>query len=579
MASIKPCPISPVTPHEGQRLAKQLSRILLFRVVLVTLLLSGMVFFYPDNYVIFPLIPLKYIAFFIAAIYVFTISSAALIQRIACILPFAYLQISLDILLTTIIIAFTGGSQSILIIVYFFPITCGALLLFRTGALFMAAQASILYFSVLTVEYYHVFPWFFPHTNLQDFTYVLNRFSIPGLIFFLVAFIGAFMAERLYDAEQELSKTTIDRDRLAILYKQIFDDITTGIITVDAENKITSLNSAAHRISGFSEEEAYGKTLKEFMPELMEEKTGEIRPIASITRKDGETIPVGYAWSKLNMPGETENYRIYTMQDLSEIKRMESQIRQAEKMAAIGRMAAGIAHEFRNPLAAMSGAAQILEQEIGSDRTTQALMKIIIRESDRLEETIREFLLFSRPTEPVMTWFSIASLTNEALTMIERDPDWNNEITTDVIMGDTMDFWGDANQIRQILINLLINASQAMQQTEEPHISIAAKETMSEQISILTITDNGPGITTKNRANILDPFFTTRENGTGLGLSIVSQIIEIHNGLLTSQDAVPQGTVFKISLPHPQDPNKPSIHQQTQGNDVQEPDVTKSENI
>jgi two-component system sensor histidine kinase PilS (NtrC family) len=555
MPSPKPCSIAPVTPHEGKRLEKQLIRILFFRVLLVTIILGGMVLFYPKNYIIFPLVPLHYIAFFIVAIYIFTISSAAATPKVPCIKLFAYVQISLDILLTSIIIIFTGGSQSILIIVYFFPITCGALLLFRTGALFMAAQASLLYLAILTLEYQHIFPWMFPNTNLQDVTYVLNRFSIPGLIFFLVAFIGAFMAERLYKAELELSKTTLDRDRFAILYKQIFDDITTGIITVDDQNAITSLNSAAHRISGYSEEEARGLTLKNFMPELMEEKTGEIRPIASINRKDGVKIPVGYSWSRLNMPGDTGNYRIYTMQDLSEIKRMEFQIRQAEKMAAIGRMAAGIAHEFRNPLAAMSGAAQLLAQEIGSDTTTQALMNIIIRESDRLEETIREFLLYSRPSEPVMSWFSIKGLTNDALSMVERDPDWNNEIKLDVTIGETLDCWGDANQIRQILINLLINASQAMEDTTKPRIAIQAKEALNEQgfITLLSITDNGPGIKKKNKTNIFDPFFTTRESGTGLGLSIVSQIIEAHEGELVTRDATPKGTVFQISFPYPRE--------------------------
>ncbi len=572
MTPQEPCSIAPVTPYEGQRLAKQLTRILFFRVLLVTIVLGGMVLFYPKNYIIFPLLPLQYIALFVGAIYLFTITSAAAIPRVPCIKLFAYIQISLDILLTTLIIVFTGGSQSILIIVYFFPITCGALLLFRTGALFMAAQSSLFYLAVLTVEYQHIFPWLFPNTNLQDVTYVLNRFSIPGLIFFLVAFIGSFMAERLYKAELELSKATIDRDRFAILYKQIFDDITTGIITVDASNTITSLNSAAHRISGFTEEEARGKTLKAFMPQLMEEKTGEIRPIATVIRKDGAKIPVGYSWSRLNMPGEAGNYRIYTMQDLSEIKRMEFQIRQAEKMAAIGRMAAGIAHEFRNPLAAMSGAAQLLGQEISQDTTTQALMNIIIRESDRLEGTIREFLLYSRPPEPVMIWFSLPSLISEALAMVERDPDWNNAIKTNVTSSETLDCWGDANQIRQILINLLINASQAMIDTAEPRIAIQAKEAVNENglITLLSIADNGPGIAKKNKTSILDPFFTTRESGTGLGLSIVSQIVETHEGKLSIRDASPQGTVSQISLPYPRELATKSYN--SQDNIDQKPD-------
>ncbi|MDA3972366.1 MAG: hypothetical protein PF442_13550, partial [Desulfobulbaceae bacterium] len=208
MAYPKPDPIAPVSDDEERRIEKQLARILFFRVLLLTILLGTMVLFYPENYVIFPLVPLKFIGLFIVSIYGLTISSAALLPKVTGLKTFAYLQISLDIVITTLLICFTGGSQSILIITYFFPITCGALLLFRQGALFMAAQASILYFGVLVLEYQHVFPWLFPNTNLQDVTYVLNRFSVPGLIFFLVAFIAAFMSERLHNAELELSKTT-----------------------------------------------------------------------------------------------------------------------------------------------------------------------------------------------------------------------------------------------------------------------------------------------------------------------------------------------------------------------------------
>lgn len=553
MAYPKPGPIAPVSVDEGRRIEKQLARILFFRVLLLTILIGAMLLFYPENYVIFPLVPLKFIGLFIVTIYGVTISSAALLPNVNNLKTFAYLQISLDIVITTLLICFTGGSQSSLIITYFFPIICGAFLLFRQGALFMAAQASILYFGVLVLEYQSIFPWLFPNTNLQDVTYVLNRFSVPGLIFFLVAFIAAFMSERLRNAELELSKTTLDRDRLAILYKQIFDDIATGIITVDDNNVVTSFNQAAHSISGFSEAETVGRTLQEFMPKLLEGKTGKLRPLATICRKDGAQIPVGYSWSRLNMPGETGIGRIYTIKDLSEIKRMEQQIRQAEKMAAIGRMAAGIAHEFRNPLAAMSGAAQLLEQEIGSDSTTQALMNIIIRESDRMEETIREFLLFSRPSEPVMTWFNIDALTRKALKMVENDPEWNNDIDVLVSMDERLECWGDANQIRQVLINLLINSNQAMSSIEEPRITIQAEEDLTGpgKSILISITDNGRGIPQRNQTNIFDPFFTTRENGTGLGLSIVSQIIDNHDGELTVRDATPQGTVFQIRLPHP----------------------------
>lgn len=129
------------------------------------------------------------------------------------------------------------------------------------------------------------------------------------------------MAERLKVTETALTQTTLDRDRLAVLYRQILTDITTGIITINGREKITSFNRAAEKITGFSAQEALGRSLSQLMPEIMEEKRGEIRPLAMLQRRDGQKIPVGYSWTRLNMPGEEEHYRVYTMQDLSLIKR------------------------------------------------------------------------------------------------------------------------------------------------------------------------------------------------------------------------------------------------------------------
>lgn len=545
------CPLSPVNPEEDIHLRRQLLWVLFFRVVLLTFLLGIIVFFQYKDEADYQLIPLHLVGIFIGGVYLFTIGSAFVVRFVPCSRPFTYIQISLDVLLTSVLVFFSGGSQSFLIIIYFFPIISGATLLLRRGALFMAAQASLMYGAILWIEYSGSMAAYFPASSLNQFMLTLPIFSISGLSFFLTAFLSSFMAERLKTTETALSQTILDRDRLAVLYKQILDDITTGIITINGQKIITSFNMAAEKISGFSAQEAVGKSLVELMPELMEDLRGEIRPLAILTRKDGEKIPMGYSWTRLNMPGETEHYRVYTMQDLSLIKKMEYQVRQAEKMAAIGRMAAGIAHEFRNPLAAMSGAAQVLEKDLTSNSTTHALMNIIIRESDKLEATIHGFLEFSRPVEPVKDWFSLRGLTEEAISLAGNDPHWQNvDINLDI--PEAMDCWADANQIRQVLINLITNAVHAMAKTVHPRLTIEAQEKIEDKKPwlVIDLTDNGPGIADSVKNQIFDPFFTTREGGTGLGLSIVNQIIESHGGRLTvhSDDA---GTSFTISLPLP----------------------------
>lgn len=543
------CPLKPLDPQEDIHLRKQLLWVLFFRVVLLTFLLGIIVFFQSQNKSNYQIIPIHLVGLFIGGVYLFTITSALAIRYVPCSKPFTYIQISLDVLLTSVLVFFSGGSQSFLIIIYFFPIISGATLLLRRGALFMAAQSSLMYGAILWIEYSKSMAAYFPSSSIDQFMMTLPIFSISGLSFFLTAFLSSFMSERLKTTETALSKTILDRDRLAVLYKQILDDITTGIITINGQNIITSFNRAAQKISGFTAQEAIGKPLQELIPDIMTDIRGDIRPLAILERRDGEKIPVGYAWTRLNMPGEEDHYRVYTMQDLSLIKKMEYKVRQSEKMAAIGRMAAGIAHEFRNPLAAVSGAAQVLEKEISTDSTTQSLMNIILRESDKLEETIHSFLEFSRPVEPVMDWFSLKGLTKEALDLAKNDPDWH-DVDINIIIPENMDCWADANQMRQVLINLFTNAVHAMAETNKPQLTVKAHEKKADEKTwlLINISDNGPGISEAILPKIFDPFFTTRESGTGLGLSIVNQIIESHMGTLAIQSDQ-TGSSFTISLP------------------------------
>ncbi|MEN8257651.1 MAG: ATP-binding protein [Thermodesulfobacteriota bacterium] len=541
--------LKPLNTEEDIHLRRQLLWVLFFRVVLLTFLLGIIVFFQYKDGTDYQIIPIQLVGLFVGGVYLLTIGSAFLIRFVPYFKPFTFIQISLDVLLTSILVFFSGGSQSFLIIIYFFPIISGATLLLRRGSLFMAAQASLMYGAVLWIEYSGTMAVYFPSSTLDDFMMTLPIFSISGLSFFLTAFLSSFMAERLKITETALSQTILDRDRLAVLYRQILADITTGIITINGQKIITSFNHAAEKISGFSSQEAVGKSLAELMPEIVADLRGEIRPLATLRRKDGEKIPVGYSWTPLNMPGEKEDYRVYTMQDLSLIKKMEYQVRQAEKMAAIGQMAAGIAHEFRNPLAAMSGAAQILEKDFVSDPTTQALMNIIVRESDKLEATIHGFLDYSRPMEPVMDWFSLKSLTEEAISMAHNDPHWH-DVEIHINIPDALDCWADANQMRQVLTNLITNAVHAMVHVEKPLLIIAAQEEDHDgkPRHVIEISDNGPGIPAPLLGQIFDPFFTTQESGTGLGLSIVNQIIASHEGTLKVNSDT-SGTSFAISLP------------------------------
>ena len=557
--------LSALCPHSGSpaandHLKKQIQWLLFFRVLFLSLMLGISVLLQTRAPSIF-LPPLHYLAFFIAGLYLFTILSALVVRMIQCYSRFGYLQITLDTLLVTLLVFSTGGSQSVFTVVYFFPIVMGAFMLFRRGSLLFAVLSALLFAALLLVEYGGYASRFvqaYP-SQLANFQMLLHYFTIYSLTFFLVAILSSMLSTRLQKTEAELFQTASDYDRLSFLYKQIFDDINTGIITVDANNRVTSFNRAAEVITGYSFGEILGQELSRPFPGLETPllHDDERRHMAAIPRKNGETIPVGYSCSRLNAPDDNENGSVYTLQDLSQIKKMEAQVQQAEKMATIGEMAAGIAHELRNPLAAISGAVQLLDRETGDNSVNKRLFDIIMRESDRLDATIHEFLLFSKPVNPEKEWFSLRALAREAMETLGQDQGWNPALTIDLEIPPGLDCWGDPQLIRQVLLNLVANSANACRNMEKGRILLRAeetttgdKETLAAAI-ILEIVDNGHGIPEGIREKIFEPFFTTRETGTGLGLAIVRQIVHSHGGEISLRDCQPKGTIFSVSLPLP----------------------------
>ncbi|MHB1013687.1 MAG: two-component system sensor histidine kinase NtrB, partial [Desulfurivibrionaceae bacterium] len=311
-------------------------------------------------------------------------------------------------------------------------------------------------------------------------------------------------------------------------------------------------------ITGYSAGEILGQTISRSFPGLETALArDERRHMATIPRKNGESIPVGYSCSRLNTQDDNENGYVYTLQDLSQIKKMEAQVQQAEKMATIGEMAAGIAHELRNPLAAISGAVQLLDKETQTNSLNKRLFDIIIRESDRLDATIHEFLLFSKPVNPEKEWFSLHALAREALETLSQDPAWDTALTLDLEIPPDLDCWGDPQLIRQVLLNLVANSANACRNIEKGRILLRAEETTAwnketpEAAIVLEIVDNGHGVKEQIRGRIFEPFFTTRETGTGLGLAIVRQIVHSHDGEISLRACQPQGTIFSVSLPLP----------------------------
>ena len=222
-------------------------------------------------------------------------------------------------------------------------------------------------------------------------------------------------------------------------------------------------------------------------------------------------------------------------------------------MATIGEMAAGIAHELRNPLAAISGAAEVLDASGDINPHNQGLMNIITRECSRLQSTISDFLSFSKPMEPEKEFIRLLPLVKEMIQILQHTQDWPEKCKSVLDIPEKMDCWADPQQIHRLLLNILHNSCVALRNMEG-EIRVIAKEVEDDtglDKTVLTIIDTGRGIPNLIIDKIYEPFFTTSENGTGLGLSIVKQIINAHEGTINITSSENKGTTTEICLPLP----------------------------
>ena len=552
----------PVTDSE-QETRRHLLWWILIRILLFTLLISSTSLFRGKVHsVILP--PLPVTIAFLLGLYGFSIGSVLLLHKRSW--ParnFGISQLFSDTVFTCLLVYGTGCSQSVFTPILILPVIAGGLILYRTGGLILAAATTLLYGAVLGCELLGGIPGYFYTTAYKapdTFFIDSNLFAIYGLIFFLAALLSGQLARRLRFTEEKLSKTALEYDRLSILYKQIFDDISTGIITTDQKDFITSYNQAAERITGHPRERVLGQAFNRCFPViLLQENQG--RCVCDFQKIDGSLIRIGYSSSYLNMPLEKgledqqARWKVITLQDISQIERMEQQVREGEKMAAIGALSASIAHDFRNPLAAISGSAQILTMEQANiaalnPTTFKTLLGIILRESNRMAKTITDFLQFARPAPIHAEWFDLSSLMDTVITKLLAESNTVLAAKISNEMDRPLDCWADRQQIQTILTHLLENAMVATSATQGV-VVIANQEMHStdQEVLCFEIRDQGPGIPPDLREKVFTPFFSSRTDGTGLGLAIVRQIVENHHGRIEIDGNATYGCIVRVSLP------------------------------
>ena len=550
----------------GDLLKRQLFWLLLLRIVLYTLISIISLIMLDERFEAI-VMPPSLLVLFTLIVYLSTIVSAfTLLHLDSEYRRFGFIQTLFDVVFASMLIYLTGGSLSIFSSVYFFPIISGGLLIPLKGGLIGAAASTLLFAFILLLENFGYLPDYVLVSKFYEKVALFNnirQFGTMGLTFFLGAFISAMFGTMLRSTTKELSSTKYDFDRLSLLYKKIFDNITTGIVTINGQGIITSANNATIEITGQPPAELIGKELSSIFPGLDPASLAP-RNACLFERQDNQTLRLGYALTQLHSSDEEdpegkdsqeEDVTIITLKDIGEIERLEKQMRQAEKLAAIGMMSASIAHDIRNPLAAISGSAQVLADELGSAGSSEPqnyeLTKIILRESDRLANTITNFLKFARPENIKQDWFLLRPCVEEILQVCRADQKWPATCSVDLQIDPKFRVWGDEKQLFGVIGQLLQNAlSFCPEGNEKLELSgsiIFAVD--NQELCLIKISDNGPGIEPGEVQKIFEPFFTTRADGTGLGLAIANQVIEAHHGSIAVEKSEMGGACFTLILP------------------------------
>jgi two-component system sensor histidine kinase PilS (NtrC family) len=471
---------------------------------------------------------------------------------------FLYLQLSGDAVVVTGFVLITGGAESPMSFLYLLPIIVGAMLLFRTGGLVIALETWVLY-AIMAIT---GGAWV-PLRMLADVApvrepRVLVYYLLAHMVAFVtVALLASYLSERLRSQDDELTERRDAVARLQALNENIIESINSGLITTDLRGQINFMNRGGRDITGHGPEDVLSRSVEkvfkldqgfllDLRKELLEDRR--FRFEKWFRTNSGETIFLGIAASNLyDRIGHPLGF-IFIFQDLTEIHALEQEVRLKDRMAALGEMAAGMAHELRNPLAAMSGSVQYLKSSLDPDGETLELMDIILRESHRLDQAIRDFLTFARPGKFSSERTDLVRLFQDNIKLLTKSSEFrrNHSIQTSFQEHQVV-VKVDANRIKQVFWNLSTNALKAMPDGGTLHLSI---ETSPEDGAIrLCFQDEGQGMTPEQVDKYFEPFQSSFRQGTGLGAAIVYRLVQEHEGRIWVESDKGTGTRILIDLP------------------------------
>lgn len=468
-------------------------------------------------------------------------------------------QIIWDILFVTILILLTGGIASPYSFLYMLSIISASVLMARRQTYYAASLCSILYGGMIDLHYYGKlsFPWL-SSTHIQQtgsFSLLYTIF-VNIVAFYLTAVLSGYLAERVRSSESALQEKVIDYEELERLNSAIVHNLYSGLLTVTPEGRIRAFNRHAEELTGLPLIAVYDRPLEDVIPgfaPLLQQPDGIASDEIQFVAPTGDILEFGYRAVPLADKNGERIGTIVHFKDLTVVKRMAEQLKRADRLAAIGGVAARMAHEIRNPLASISGSVQLIAQGDRIAESDRRLVNIVLRETDRLNGLIEEFLGYARPEKLQKGAVNLSELLGELDLLIKTDHRFQSvKFSNDCPA--SLCVLADHRQLQQVFWNLLLNAAEAM--TDAGRVEVSCRPDDTAPLSAkgsgavrIEVRDNGCGLDSQQLKNLFEPFYTTKPGGSGLGLATVYRIIEAHGGRITVESEPGRGTVFILQLP------------------------------